>query len=67
MLVDAGWILGLISTQLVDTLQLERFPVSGLRMRLADDPLVVDRNYVWLDVVVASVLVKIKAYEVAVS
>ena len=67
VLVDAGAMLDLISSQLVDRLQLERFPVSGLGMRLADDRLVVLRNYVWLDVVVASVLARIKAYEVAVS
>jgi len=59
--------LDLISSQLVDRLGLGRFPVSGLGMRLADDRLVVLRNYVWLDVVVAGVLARIKAYEVAVS
>ena len=59
--------LDLISSQLVDRLGLERFPVSGLGMRLADDRLVILRNYVWLDVVVAGVLARVKAYEVAVS
>jgi len=59
--------LDLISTQLVDKLRLERFPVTGLGMRLADDRLVVLKNYVWLDIVVAGVLARIKAYEVAVS
>lgn len=67
VLVDAGAMLDLISTQLIDKLGFERFPVSGLGMRLADDRLVVLRNYVWLDVVVAGVLARIKAYEVAVS
>ena len=67
VLVDAGAMLDLISSQLVDTLRLQRFPVSGLGMRLADDRLVVLKNYVWLDVIVAGVLARIKAYEVAVS
>jgi len=67
VLVDAGAMLDLISSKLVDTLQLERFPVSGLGMRLAHDRLVVLKSYVWLDVVVASVLARVKAYEVAVS
>ena len=67
VLVDAGAMLDLISTQLVDKLRLQRFPVSGLGMRLADDCLVVLKNYVWLDIVVAGVLARIKAYEVAVS
>ena len=67
VLVDAGAILDLVSTQLVEKLRLERFPVSGLGMRLADDRLVVLKNYVWMDIVVAGVLARIKAYEVAVS
>ncbi|KAG0130027.1 hypothetical protein HOY82DRAFT_610023 [Tuber indicum] len=67
VLVDAGAMLDLISSQLIDKLRLRRFPVSGLGMRLADDRLVVLKNYVWLDVVVAGVLARIKAYEVAVS
>ena len=41
--------------------------MTGLGMRLADDRLVVLRNHVWMDVVVAGVLARIKAYEVAVS
>jgi len=36
-------------------------------MRLADDRLVVLKNYVWLDVVVTGVLARVQAYEVAVS
>lgn len=67
VLVDAGAMLDLISSQLVDALRLQRFPVSGLGMRFADDRLVVLKNYVWLDVIVAGVLARIKAYEVAVS
>lgn len=67
VLVDAGAMLDLISSQLVTKLKLKRFPVSGLGMRLADDRLVILRNYVWIDVVVAGVLARIKAYEVAVS
>ena len=67
VLVDAGAMLDLISSQLVEKLRLERFPVTGLGMRLADDRLVVLRHYVWLDVVVAGVLARIKAYEVSVS
>ncbi|KAG0134396.1 hypothetical protein HOY82DRAFT_602670 [Tuber indicum] len=67
VLVDAGAMLDLISTQLVEKLQLRRFPVSGLRMRVADTHLVVLKYYVWIDVVVAGVLSRIKAYEVAVS
>ena len=67
VLVDAGAMLDLISSQLIDKLGLEGFPVSGLGMRLADDRLVVLRNYVWLDIVVAGVLARIKTYEVAVS
>ena len=59
--------LDLVSSKLVDRLQLERFPVSGLGMRLADNRLVVLKKYVWLDVVVASVLGRVKAYKVAVS
>jgi len=65
--VNAGAMLDLISTKLVDKPGLERYPVSGLGMRLADDRLVVLRNYIWLDVVVAGVLAWVKAYEVAVS
>jgi len=67
VLVDAGAMLDLISSQLVAKLKLKRFPVSGLGMRLADDHLVILRNYVWIDVVVAGILARIKAYEVAVS
>jgi len=52
VLVDAGAMLDLVSTKLVDQLRLERFPVSGLGMRLADDRLVVLKHYVWIDVVV---------------
>ena len=44
VLVDAGAMLDLISSQLVDTLRLQRFPVSSLGMRLADDRLVVLKN-----------------------
>ena len=67
VLVDAGAMLDLISSLLVDRLGLERFPVSGLGIRLADHRLVILYNYVWLDVVVAGVLARVKAYEVAVS
>ena len=67
MLVDAGAMLDLISTPLVTKLQLPRYPVTGLGMRLADDHLVVLRNYVWVDVIVAGILARVKAYEVAVS
>ena len=67
VLVDAGAMLDLISSQLVAKLKLQRFPVSGLGMRLADDRLVILRNYVWIDVVVAGILARIKAYEVTVS
>jgi len=67
VLVDAGAMLDLISTQLVDKLRLERFPVTGLGIRLAEDRLVLFKNYVWLDIVVAGVFARIKAYEVAVS
>ena len=67
VLVDAGAMLDLISPKLVDKLGLERYPVSGLGMRLGDDRLVALRNYVWLDVVVAGVFAWVKAYEVAVS
>src|SRR5205807_3884727 len=45
VLVDAGAMLDLISVQLANELWLERFPVSGLGMGLADDPLIVLRNY----------------------
>jgi len=67
VLVDAGAMLDLVSTKLVDQLRLEKFPVCGLGMRLADDRLVVLKHYVWIDIVVAGVLARIKAYEVAVS
>jgi len=67
MLVDAGAMLDLISTPLVNKLKLPRYPVTGLGMRLADDHLVVLRNYVWVDVIVAGILARVKAYEVAVS
>jgi len=67
VLVDAGAMLDLISSQLVDKLKLKRFPLTGLGMRLADDRLVILKNYVWGDVVVAGVLARVKAYEVAVS
>ena len=67
VLVDAGAMLDLISSQLVAKLKLKRFPVSGLGMRLADDRLVILKNYVWIDVIVAGILARIKAYEVAVS
>jgi len=40
---------------------MERVPVSGLGIQLADDLLVVLRNYVWIDIVVAGVLARIKA------
>ncbi|KAG0643021.1 hypothetical protein HOY80DRAFT_998077 [Tuber brumale] len=67
VLVDAGAMLDLVPTQLADKLRLEIFPVSGLQMRLADDCLVILKNYVWINIVVAGVLARIKAYEVAVS
>ena len=67
VLVDAGAMLDLISSHFVARLKLKRFAVSGLGMRLTDDRLVILRNYVWIDVVVAGVLARIKAYEVAVS
>ena len=38
--------LDLVSTQLVEKLRLEPFPVSRLGMRLADNRLVVLKNYV---------------------
>jgi len=44
VLVDAGAMLDLISTQLVDKLRLERFPVTGLGIRLAEYRLVVLKN-----------------------
>jgi len=46
VLVDAGAMVDLVASKLVDALQLERFPVTGLGMRLANDRLVVLRNYV---------------------
>jgi len=64
VLVDASAILNLISSQLVAKLKLKRFPVSGLGMRLADDRLVILRKYVWIDVVLAGILARIKAFEV---
>lgn len=67
VLVYAGAMLDLISSQLVTKLKLERFPVSGLGMRLADDRLVILRNYMWIHVLVAGVVARIKAYEVTVS
>jgi len=67
VLVDAGAMLDLVATVLVDKLNMERFAVSGLGMRLADDSPLVLRNYVLVDIVVAGVLARIKAYEVAVS
>jgi len=67
VLVDAGAILYLISFQLVDKLKLKRFLVTGLGMRHADHRLVILKNYVWVDVVVAGILVRVKAYKVAIS
>jgi len=67
VLVDAGAMLDLISSELVEKHRLERVPVTQLEMRLADDRLVVLRRYVWLDVIVAGVLARIKAYAVSVS
>jgi len=67
ILLDAGAMLDLISSHLVAKLKLKRFPISRLGMSLADDRLVILRNYVWIDVVVAGVLARIKVYEVAVS
>ena len=67
VLVDAGAMLDLILSQVVEKLGLERFPVTGLGMRLADNWLVVLCHYVWLDVIVVRVLARIKAYEVSVS
>ena len=60
--MDAGAMLDLISTCLVDILKLQRYRVSGLGMRLADDQLVELRHYDCLDGVVAGVLSQIKAY-----
>jgi len=59
--------LDLISSHLVSKLKLKRFPVSGFGIRLADDRLVILRNYVWIDIVVAGILARIKAYEVTIS
>lgn len=56
VLVDAGAMLDLISSGLVNRLKLTRYPVSGLGMRLADDHRVVLQNYVWVDVMVAGIL-----------
>jgi len=67
VLVDAGAMLDLISTQLVDKLRLERFPVTSVGMRLAEDRLAVLKKYVRFDIVVAAVLARIKTDEVAVS
>jgi len=67
VLVDAGAMLDLISSQIVAKLKLKKFPVARLGMRLADDRLAILRNCVWIDIVVAGILARIKAYEVAVS
>jgi len=67
VLVEAGAMLDLVSSKLVDRLHLERFPVSGLGMRLADDQLLILKKDVWLNVVVAGVLARVQASEVAVS
>jgi len=67
VLVDGGAMLELISKELVKRLNLVRYPVDGLAIRLADDRLISLRYYVWLDIVVAGVLARIKAYEVEVS
>ena len=48
-------------------MKLKRFPVSGFGIRVADDCLVILRNYVWIDIVVAGVLARTKDYEVSVS
>ena len=61
VLVDAGAMLELVSCKLVDAVQLEPFPITGLGMRLAADRLVVLRNYVWMEVDVAGILARIKA------
>jgi len=67
VLVDGGAMLELISKDLVKRLGLVRYPVDGLAIRLADDQLIPLHFYVWLDIVVAGVLARIKAYEVEVS
>ena len=67
VLVDTRAMLDLISLQLVDRIGLKRFPVSGFGMPLSEDRLDILHNYVWLDVVIALVLARVKAYEVLVS
>ena len=67
VLVDGGAMLELISKDLVRKLNLIRYLVQGLAIRLADDRLIPLRFYVWLDIVVAGVLARIKAFEVEVS
>jgi len=61
VLVDAGAMIDLGSTKLVDQLHWNRFPVFGLGRHLADDHLVVLKRYVGIDIVVAGVLARIKA------
>jgi len=51
----------------VDKLKLKQFPITGSGMRPADNQLVILKKNVWLDVVVAGVLARVKAYEPAVS
>jgi len=69
VLVDGGTMLELISKDLVRRLGLVRYPVHGLAIWLTDDQLIPGPLpiYVWLDIVVAGVLARIKAYEVEVS
>ena len=67
VLVDGGAMLELIFKELVERLNLVCYQVECLAIRLADDRLIPLRFYVWLHVVVAGVVARIKAFEVEVS
>ena len=61
-LVDGGAMIELISDRVVKNLGLKSFPCNDLAMRLANDDIVRLPSYVWINVNVAGVLARIKAF-----
>ena len=62
VLVDGGAMVDLISDGVVDELGLTRYPCNDLGIRMADDTVAPLPWHVWLDINVAGILARIKAF-----